>query len=289
VGTWVTVGTLVVGCVLLVLWWRWTGEGGLRPLDGAWRRWSLSRIRDRLAVPGQRTKPADLVSLSRQVLEGVVRLGHRTMRDRTLLLPEQTVLHVHPDDAELVRTYLAVIERDVAAEIETTGPRLGWSAPAPLRIVDVVVDRNIAPGRPLVQRATAADSLRSVTRPHTTATRAVASVARLEPLDGGAGAAVPVPAGGGLIGRDPRRCTMVVTGPTVSREHAGLEPVGGGFRVRDLGSANGIKVNGVRVTEYVLRDGDILGLGRSVRFRLRVTSGTDEAVDHGDVDGAGRP
>jgi pSer/pThr/pTyr-binding forkhead associated (FHA) protein len=49
--------------------------------------------------------------------------------------------------------------------------------------------------------------------------------------------------------------------PSVSREHLEIERVGTGFRVRDLGSANGMRVGGQRLDEAVLGAGDVLELG----------------------------
>jgi adenylate cyclase len=50
--------------------------------------------------------------------------------------------------------------------------------------------------------------------------------------------------------------------PTVSRRHAELSVVAGGVRVHDLGSSNGTFVNGTRVTEQVVADGDVVTFGK---------------------------
>src|SRR5262245_21361211 len=47
----------------------------------------------------------------------------------------------------------------------------------------------------------------------------------------------------------------------LSRNHAVIESYGEGWRLRDLGSRNGTKVNGRRVSESKLRHGDIVHLG----------------------------
>lgn len=47
----------------------------------------------------------------------------------------------------------------------------------------------------------------------------------------------------------------------VSRHHAEIVPGPDGFLVRDLGSENGIYVNGDRLPEHVLRDGDVIQIG----------------------------
>jgi len=47
----------------------------------------------------------------------------------------------------------------------------------------------------------------------------------------------------------------------LSRRHCAFEPVGDGWMVRDLGSRNGTKVNGVKVPEAPLNPGDIIRVG----------------------------
>ena len=47
----------------------------------------------------------------------------------------------------------------------------------------------------------------------------------------------------------------------LSRRHCAFEPVGGGWLVRDLGSRNGTKVNGVKLPEAHLNPGDIIRVG----------------------------
>jgi len=62
-------------------------------------------------------------------------------------------------------------------------------------------------------------------------------------------------------------CDWVIANPSVSRRHASLRRVGERWLLRDLGSSNGTRVNGVRVTDEVeVRPGDQLNLG-GVRFR----------------------
>jgi FHA domain/Domain of unknown function (DUF1707) len=84
------------------------------------------------------------------------------------------------------------------------------------------------------------------------------------------GPRVPVlalPAGSATIGRS-SECDCMVTHPSVSRRHAELRRAGEGWLLRDLGSRNGTRVNGMRVTEEVeVRPGDQVSLG-GVRYRL---------------------
>jgi predicted component of type VI protein secretion system len=63
-----------------------------------------------------------------------------------------------------------------------------------------------------------------------------------------------------LLGRS-RECDIMVNDPNVSRRHAELRSEGGRWSVVDLGSTNGIKLNGRRVEQRELSDGDKLTLG----------------------------
>jgi hypothetical protein len=62
------------------------------------------------------------------------------------------------------------------------------------------------------------------------------------------------------LGRS-RDCDIVVNDPNVSRRHAEIRHVGLDYVVVDLGSTNGIEVNGQTVSRHVLADGDVLVLG----------------------------
>jgi hypothetical protein len=62
------------------------------------------------------------------------------------------------------------------------------------------------------------------------------------------------------IGRS-RDSEIVVDDPNVSRSHAEVRKTIEGWMIVDLGSTNGVKVNGRRVQEEVLRPGDKITLG----------------------------
>jgi hypothetical protein len=68
---------------------------------------------------------------------------------------------------------------------------------------------------------------------------------------------------GGVIGRS-RDCDVVLDDENVSRRHAEVRPSGGSWIVRDLGSTNGVKVNGRRIQgPQSLKRGDTIQLGTS--------------------------
>lgn len=63
------------------------------------------------------------------------------------------------------------------------------------------------------------------------------------------------------IGREPA-CDMTLADETVSRWHASLERAASGWLLADLGSMNGTRLNGWRVTDPVLvRPGDMVSFG----------------------------
>jgi hypothetical protein len=63
-----------------------------------------------------------------------------------------------------------------------------------------------------------------------------------------------------LIGRS-KEADVVIDDPNVSRRHAELRHQDGAWIVADLGSTNGVKVNGRRVEHAVLKPGDEIMLG----------------------------
>src|SRR5581483_2655268 len=72
-----------------------------------------------------------------------------------------------------------------------------------------------------------------------------------------------------VIGRGPGSDARLHD-PKASRKHASIFFTGSEFRVRDESSANGTLLNGSRVVEYAIRDGDELLIGDAVlRFRCR--------------------
>ena len=63
---------------------------------------------------------------------------------------------------------------------------------------------------------------------------------------------------------DGRRLRATVADRRVSTSHAVIERTANGFRVRDLGSANGTRVGGERVEQANLRHGDVVQLGHTL-------------------------
>ena len=68
------------------------------------------------------------------------------------------------------------------------------------------------------------------------------------------------------VGRKPES-TLQMADPNVSRNHAEIRPHGNGWLLVDLGSTNGTRLNGARVSSHELVDGDEIAFGNTiVRF-----------------------
>ncbi|MDH3590844.1 MAG: FHA domain-containing protein, partial [Planctomycetota bacterium] len=63
-----------------------------------------------------------------------------------------------------------------------------------------------------------------------------------------------------VIGRA-QDADVMIKDVKASRRHCVIEPEPGGWRVRDLGSGNGTKLNGARVDREALRPDDVVTIG----------------------------
>ncbi|HMF13168.1 MAG TPA: FHA domain-containing protein [Gemmataceae bacterium] len=78
-----------------------------------------------------------------------------------------------------------------------------------------------------------------------------------------------------LLGRHPE-CDIQIESRKVSRRHCCIAQVHDYLVVRDLGSTNGIRINGVRVVEGQIKSGDELTIG-SLRFQVQLDAGDARA------------
>ncbi|MEX0701032.1 MAG: FHA domain-containing protein [Planctomycetales bacterium] len=90
----------------------------------------------------------------------------------------------------------------------------------------------------------------------------------LEPCGGGD--AIPLSKPRLLLGRR-AGCDICLQFPNVSSQHCELEMVNGYWRLRDLGSRNGTRVNGQRCQTKWLMPGDVISVAKH-RFRLQYTA-----------------
>jgi len=71
------------------------------------------------------------------------------------------------------------------------------------------------------------------------------------------------------LGEDPVRigrlpdCAIALSDTQVSRHHAEVRRAEKGFEVVDLNSMNGTTVNGAKIQEHTLVDGDVINVGET--------------------------
>lgn len=82
-----------------------------------------------------------------------------------------------------------------------------------------------------------------------------------------------------VVGRKRGVCDVYIDRSSVSKLHCVIVKTDGLLFIRDLGSTNGTKVNGQRVTRGALLPGDELAFANA---RFRVYLGPDEVASEGD-------
>jgi pSer/pThr/pTyr-binding forkhead associated (FHA) protein len=76
------------------------------------------------------------------------------------------------------------------------------------------------------------------------------------------GSRYPLKTGINLVGRD-QTCDIFIPDPHISRKHISIDVVSdGSVTVLDLGSTNGVIINGDRVPSAILNPGDTFTLGQ---------------------------
>ena len=80
-----------------------------------------------------------------------------------------------------------------------------------------------------------------------------------------------------FIGRNPSRCSLVLSHKSVSRVHCQIDLASGGWGIKDIGSSYGTYVDGARIPpgkRYPLHDGRVVSLGKAIEFKF-VSSNQD--------------
>lgn len=73
----------------------------------------------------------------------------------------------------------------------------------------------------------------------------------------------PLKIGMNIVGRD-QSCDVFIPDPHISRKHLSIDVVGDGtITIIDLGSTNGMVINGERVPSAILRQGESFTVGQT--------------------------
>lgn len=175
----------------------------------------------------------------------------RTVGVRGLIAPNKFTVALSQSDHEQLASMENHLKGDLAGLAREHAKQEGYSLLGPVE-VDLSVDDGLGRGEFLVASEIA------------------------ESDDGGPGAAIVLADGSRVrigpepisVGRYPDN-DVVLPEDEVSRHHAEVRRLDGGFHVVDLNSLNGTKVNGSGVTDRRLEDGDVIQIGaHSLRFEL---------------------
>jgi Protein of unknown function (DUF3662)/FHA domain len=202
---------------------------------------------------------------------------HRVQSLSRTYAPNEYAVWLSPDDRAQFEGY----EDDLAQELAgylleharrerialITRPRVEFRTDQRLRLGEFGIQaRLVRP--PADEHEAASQGDEGHTQVYSTASRVAEPLREPDPRRARArlrvnGRTHPLPSGGATIGRS-RDCEVVLDDPNVSRRHAEIRPSGGSWTVRDLGSTNGLKVNGRRLDPsraQSLHRGDELEIG----------------------------
>jgi Protein of unknown function (DUF3662)/FHA domain len=208
---------------------------------------------------------------------------HRVQSLSRTYAPNEYAVYLSPDDRAQFEGY----EEDLAAELSgylleharrerlalATRPQIEFRTDERLRLGEFGIQaRLVRPPEDELQQPSQGDE--GHTMVYSISERVSEPLREPDPRRGSArlranGKTVIVGPEGAVIGRS-RDCDVVLDDANVSRHHAEVRPSGGSWIVNDLGSTNGIKVNGRRIRgPESLKRGDVIELGTSsVSFDL---------------------
>jgi hypothetical protein len=166
---------------------------------------------------------------------------------RGMIAPNAFEVSLAPEDLERFASFEAALEKELAEAARDHARSEGYSFLGPVS-VSLSADPSVPPGT-------------------------VGVSAQVKEAPGGGQPRLVLPAGSHVeladtvvVGRLPD-CGVVLADPNVSRRHAELRRQGPDVVLVDLGSTNGSRVNGVRVSQRRLEDGDEITLGTTtLRF-----------------------
>lgn len=210
--------------------------------------------------------------------------NHKHVGVDGVVVPNAYRISLAEEDADRLQGYGEALRHELAGVVHRTARERGWRLKGPVRVETIVDDRlkvgtyelrgkveaSAPQPAPAGRQAGPPPREQGWEQPVTEATQSIeaqppAEAALIRAHDGNRVALRK----GSTLGRLPT-CDVTLDDPSVSRRHARIDCGPDGWTVEDLGSTNGIKVNGRRLDRTRLFDGDELQLGN---VRLTFTAG----------------
>ena len=222
---------------------------------------------------------------------------HRTISIHRVYVPNEYTVYLNPSDREQFAAYESQMTAELEEYLVEHARREGYSIASRPR-VEIETEPDLAVGMFGIAVAAAAESDGDREAAHAEAALPAVEAAMpavdVPPVAPPLAPPVPAPSstmiyapepepepkpveeavlewnGGALaltdhvtsIGRS-SDCSVVLSDPNVSRRHAEIRHIGEGYSLIDLGSTNGTEVNGQRVAETALMNGDVISVGQT--------------------------
>jgi hypothetical protein len=184
-----------------------------------------------------------------------------------VFVPNVYRFELNPADHERFREFGESLANELSDVVTRTAAERGWQLRGPAR-VELAVSEKVPVGtyelRGKVEAAPGHEAAVRPPAPRAPAEPAMAGRASLELVDQ-AGQRITLP-NQAIIGRMPG-CDVQLDDPSVSRRHARISRANSGWLIEDLGSTNGVTVNGASVEREYLSGGEDIELG-NVRMRF---------------------
>lgn len=208
-------------------------------------------------------QPVEIAARLQKVLDSEAKL---MSRDRKLV-PNEFVVRLSQHDYDRLTPYGRTLTGEIIPELRSHAANMGYVFNGPI-MLHFDLDTNLPTGRFTVD----AEAVAGVVDAQPASTTAINRAQLVLEVNG---MRHPLTPPGIVIGRG-SDADLRINDPGISRRHAEIQVDGGGinmsYQIVDLGSTNGIVVDGARVRQANLRNGSRIEIG-STRMLIHAPSG----------------
>jgi FhaA, N-terminal domain/FHA domain len=209
-------------------------------------------------------QPVEIAARLQRELDAEAKLMSRDKR----LVPNDFTVHLSQHDHDKLAPYANTLNAELAAELRNHAREMGYVFNGPIKI-GFELDSRLPTGRFTVSSQAVAGITQRGGRPSETSISRAPLVLEVN------GTRHPLQPPGLVIGRG-SEADLRINDPGISRRHAQIRvnPAGQGLQIDivDLGSTNGIMVNGQKVQQAALREGARIEIG-STRMLIHAPGG----------------
>jgi len=209
-------------------------------------------------------QPVEIAARLQRELDAEAKLMSRDKR----LVPNEFTVHLSQHDHDKLAPYANTLTAELATELRNHAREMGYVFNGPIKI-GFELDSRLPTGRFTVSSQAVAGITQRGGRPSETSISRAPLVLEVN------GTRHPLQPPGLVIGRG-SEADLRINDPGISRRHAQIRvnPAGQGLQIDivDLGSTNGIMVNGHKVQQAALREGARIELG-STRMLVHAPGG----------------